>query len=164
MKKSQKKLNLEHIEYLKGIFGEADIKKFLRMKELRADTLERWLRSNPEDRKMHDRVQKCLNQMQKSGDNCWWASKDKRELGYYQLMNPILLVPFDKFHEALEFLLGRPVWTHEMGLNYKGLVEEARRAFGGNQDSEEQRAESVQKSFEQLAELGKPVIGVVMAE
>ena len=100
--------------------------------------------------------------MEKFGDNRWWTSEDKKVLGYYQLMNPILLVPFDKFHEALEFLLGRPVWTHEMGLNYEGLKAEAERAFNGTQDSDEQKAESIKKSFEQLADLGKPVIGVVV--
>ena len=163
MKKNRRrKLNLAHIEYLKGILREADIKKFLKMKDLQPDTLERWLRSSPEDREIHDRVQRCLNQMQRFGDNHWWESDDKNVIGYYQLMNTILLMPFDKFHEALEFLLGRPVWTHELGLNYMGVVEEARRAFNGNQDSEEQRAKSIQKSFEQLSDLGKPVIGLVI--
>ena len=73
-----------------------------------------------------------------------------------------MLVSFDKFHEALNFLLGRPVWIHEMGLNYEGLKAEAERAFKGTQDSEEQKAESIKKSFEQLADLGKTVIGVVV--
>lgn len=48
------------------------------------------------------------------------------------------------------------------GLNYEGLKAEAERAFKGTQDSEEQKAESIKKSFEQLADLGKPVIGVVV--
>ena len=73
-----------------------------------------------------------------------------------------MLVSFDKFHEALEFLLGRPVWTHEMGFNYEKLKSEAERAFKSAQDSEEQKAESIKKSFKQLADLGKPVIGVVV--
>ena len=103
-----------------------------------------------EDEETYKRVKKCLEQMERFGNNHWWTSKDKKVLGYYQLMNPILLVPFDKFHEALEFLLGRPVWTHEMGLNYEGLKAEAERAFNGTQDSNEQKAESIKKSFEQL--------------
>ena len=37
-----------------------------------------------------------------------------------------------------------------MGLNYEGLKAEAERAFKGTQDSEEQKAESIKKSFEQL--------------
>lgn len=115
-----------------------------------------------EDEETYKRVKKCLEQMERFGNNHWWTSKDKKVLGYYQLMNPILLVPFDKFHEALEFLLGRPVWTHEMGLNYEGLKAEAERAFNGTQDSNEQKAESIKKSFEQLADLGKPLTYVVV--
>lgn len=38
----------------------------------------------------------------------------------------ILEIPFDKMHQRFEELLGRPVWTHEMGLNKDGLVSEAR--------------------------------------
>lgn len=115
-----------------------------------------------EDEETYKRVKKCLEQMERFGNNHWWTSKDKKVLGYYQLMNSILLVPFDKFHEALEFLLGRPVWTHEMGLNYEGLKAEAERAFNGTQDSNEQKAESIKKSFEQLADLGKPLTYVVV--
>lgn len=115
-----------------------------------------------EDEETYKRVKKCLEQMERFGNNHWWTSKDKKVPGYYQLMNPILLVPFDKFHEALEFLLGRPVWTHEMGLNYEGLKAEAERAFNGTQDSNEQKAESIKKSFEQLADLGKPLTYVVV--
>lgn len=115
-----------------------------------------------EDEETYKRVKKCLEQMERFGNNHWWTSKDKKVLGYYQLMNPILLVPFDKFHEALEFLLGCPVWTHEMGLNYEGLKAEAERAFNGTQDSNEQKAESIKKSFEQLADLGKPLTYVVV--
>ena len=35
-------------------------------------------------------------------------------------------IPFDKIHQRIEELVGRPVWTHEMGLNWDGLVQEAR--------------------------------------
>jgi hypothetical protein len=37
-----------------------------------------------------------------------------------------LEVPFDKLHQRFEELLGRPVFTHEMGLNKDGLIREAR--------------------------------------
>ncbi len=30
-------------------------------------------------------------------------------------------MPFDVFHKAIEEALGRPVWTHEFGLNWDGL-------------------------------------------
>ncbi len=33
-------------------------------------------------------------------------------------------MPFPVFHEALEKAVGRPVWTHEFGLNLDGLKRE----------------------------------------
>lgn len=133
-----KKINEENIKYLRGILGDEKVDTFILVLNPESD---RWI-SSEDDQKSFDTVEKCLEQMEKFADNRWWTSEDKRVLGYYQLMNPILLVSFDKFHEALEFLLGRPVWTHEMGLNYEGLKAEAERAFKGTQDSEEQKASS----------------------
>jgi hypothetical protein len=37
-----------------------------------------------------------------------------------------LSIPFDLVHVRIEQLVGRGVYTHEMGLNWKGLVEESR--------------------------------------
>lgn len=37
-----------------------------------------------------------------------------------------LEIPFEKVHQRIEELVGRPVWTHEIGLNHNGLIEEAR--------------------------------------
>lgn len=156
MAKTAHAFNEENIKYLRGILGDEKVDIFLRFEDG-----SRYL-TDYQEQDDYRTVKKCFEQMEKFGDNRWWASKDKKVLGYYQLMNPILLVSFDKFHEALEFLLGRPVWTHEMGLNYEGLKAEAERAFKGTQDSEEQREESIKKSFEQLADLGKPVMGVVV--
>jgi hypothetical protein len=34
-------------------------------------------------------------------------------------------VPFCLIHARIEALVGRPVYTHEMGLNWEGLVREA---------------------------------------
>lgn len=158
MKKTAHAFNEENIKYLRGILGDEKVDTFILVLDSASDRVI----SSEDDQKSFDTVKRCLEQMEKFGDNRWWTSEDKRVLGYYQLMNPILLVSFDKFHEALESLLGRPVWTHEMGLNYEGLKAEAIRAFKGTQDSEEQKAESINKSFEQLANLGKPVIGVVV--
>lgn len=153
MTKTAHAFNEENIKYLRGILGDEKVDTFLSIGN-EPD------RGTSEDQETCKTVKKCLEQMEKSGDNQWWISKDKRVLGYYQLMNSYFLVPIDKFHEALEFLLGRPVWTHEMWLNREGLKAEAERAFKGTQDSEEQKAESIKKSFEQLADLGKPIIGV----
>lgn len=150
MKKTTHAFNEENIKYLRGILGDEKVDTFILVLDPASDRVI----SSDDDQKSFDTVKKCLEQMEEFGDNRWWLSDDKRVLGYYQLMNPILLVSFDKFHKALEFLLGRPVWTHEMGQNYEGLKAEAERAFKGAQDSEEQKAESIKKSFEQLAELG----------
>lgn len=160
MKKTAHAFNEEDIKYLRGILGDEKVDTFILVLDPTSDRVI----SSEDDQESFDTVRKMLEQMEKFGDNRWWLSEDKRVLGYYQLMYPILLVPFDKFHEALEFLLGRPVWTHEMGLNYEELKAEAERAFKGTQDSEEQKAESIKKSFEQLANLGKPVIGVVVKD
>ena len=155
MAKTAHAFNEENIQYLRGILGDEKVDTFFEF----GDEHER---GTSEHQETCETVKKCLEQMEKFGDNRWWTSEDKKVLGYYQLMNPRLLVSFDKFHEALQVLLGRPVWTHELGLNYEGLKAEAERAFKGTQDSEEQKEESIKKSFEQLADLGKPVIGVVV--
>lgn len=47
-----------------------------------------------------------------------------RERALFQMNTPRLCMPFDVFHEAVEHALGRPVFTHEFGLNYKGLLAE----------------------------------------
>lgn len=157
MKKTANTFDAENIKYLEGLIGEDKVQMFIRV-----NNKEDGEQVSEDEQKAYDVVSKCLDTMQKCGENRWWKSDDKRVIGYYQLMDPILLVPFDKFHESIEFLLGRPVWTHELGLNWEGLKAEAERAFNGNQDTEEQRTQSIVKSFEQLADFGKPVIGVVV--
>lgn len=42
-----------------------------------------------------------------------WKDWTLEEIGKFQLYQDKLCVPFDKYHEAIEHLLGRPVWTHE---------------------------------------------------
>lgn len=54
----------------------------------------------------------------------WWLGKTSREIAGFQLHVNELCCPFDVFHEAIEKSLGRPVWTHEFGLNYEGIVRE----------------------------------------
>jgi len=53
----------------------------------------------------------------------WKDWPDKALVGF-QLFQKKLCVPFDAFHAAIEKVLDRPVWTHEFGLNYDGLVAE----------------------------------------
>lgn len=47
-----------------------------------------------------------------------------RQIAEFQLMQDHLCVPFDVFHKAIEEALGRPVFTHEFGLNHEGLIKE----------------------------------------
>ena len=53
----------------------------------------------------------------------WWESCTAEEIVRFQLFTTELSMPFDKFHEAVEKSLGRPVWTHEFA-NLNGLAAE----------------------------------------
>lgn len=100
-------------------------------------------------------LQKCLATMEKYGDNHWWEpDTDPRKFAYYQL------------HESVELLLGRPVWTHEFGINADGLRQEAERAwtYQVGVTSEAERDERVQASIKLLTDYaektGKQIIQV----
>ena len=54
----------------------------------------------------------------------WWKNKTPKEICDVQLFTEELCMPFDKFHEAFEKCLGRPVFTHEFGLCFDDLVKE----------------------------------------
>jgi hypothetical protein len=54
----------------------------------------------------------------------WWESKSQREIAEFQILTVELCCPFAIFHQAMVDTLGRPVWTHEFGLNYNGLLGE----------------------------------------
>lgn len=58
------------------------------------------------------------------GSTNWWELCTHREIAEFQLFTAELCCPFAVFHEALEKSLGRGVYTHEMGLNYDGLIAE----------------------------------------
>lgn len=60
-----------------------------------------------------------------------WKEMSDRELVGFQLYQRLLCVPFSVFHGKIEKVLGRPVYTHEFGLNYDGLIAE----YLGLQDS-----------------------------
>ena len=57
-------------------------------------------------------------------DTNWWENKTHREIAEFQLFTKELCCPFDVFQEAVEESLGRPVFTHEFGLNYDGICKE----------------------------------------
>lgn len=60
-------------------------------------------------------------------------------------------IEFSKIHKRLEELVGRPVWTHEFGLNWDGLIQEAK----------DRPCElDMKKVMDPLIATGKPVIAV----
>jgi hypothetical protein len=54
----------------------------------------------------------------------WWKNRTPREIVSFQLFEPKLCMDFGDFQLALEKALGRPVFTHELGLNYEGIKKE----------------------------------------
>jgi hypothetical protein len=54
-------------------------------------------------------------------DSHAWEQMDYVSRAKFQMLQPLLCMPFTIFHEAMEKALGRPVWTHEFRLNDSGL-------------------------------------------
>ena len=54
----------------------------------------------------------------------FWEKMTPREIATFQLFEEKLCMPFSVFHEAIEKTLGRPVFTHEFGMNVDGLRKE----------------------------------------
>ena len=54
----------------------------------------------------------------------FWEGMTLRERAVFQINEPLLCMPFEVFHEAVEKTIGRPVFTHEFGLNYEGIKNE----------------------------------------
>lgn len=103
-------------------------------------------------------MQKCLDAMAKYEDNHWWEPDvDPRKYAYYQIQEDILLGNFSHFHEAIELLLGRPVYTHEFGISADALKQEAERAwkYQVGVTSESERQERVNESIESLRDWAK---------
>jgi hypothetical protein len=108
--------------------------------------------------------------MQKYGDNHWWESKDPVEVAKYQVFEDVLMTDFSTFHDGVEKLVGRPVYTHEFGLNVEGLRQEAREAIAridgktGSLDDKvaaEREMNGIKTLTDYATKTGKPVIGVV---
>lgn len=53
-----------------------------------------------------------------------WENWSHEQRAKFQMQQDRLCMPFDVFQEAVEKTLGRPVWTHEFGLNKDGLMQE----------------------------------------
>lgn len=62
----------------------------------------------------------------------WWKNKTPKEIVEFQLYEDRICIPFGDFHEAIEKVLGRSVWTHEFA-DIKCLQEEfeGKRTFEG---------------------------------
>jgi len=54
----------------------------------------------------------------------WWKNKSSEDIVKFQLFEKKLCMDFSAFHKALEDVLKRPVYTHELGMNYEGLCRE----------------------------------------
>jgi len=57
-------------------------------------------------------------------DSGAWKKLTAYQRASWQLGQDCLCMPFDVFHKAMKDALGRPVWTHEFGLNREGLKAE----------------------------------------
>jgi hypothetical protein len=51
---------------------------------------------------------------------------DERAAEVARLFSGVLSRPFEMIHKRIQELVGRPVWTHELGLRADELIEEAR--------------------------------------
>ena len=54
----------------------------------------------------------------------FWETMSYRKRAVFQINEKRLCMPFDVFHEAVEKTIGRPVYTHEFGLNHDGIKKE----------------------------------------
>jgi hypothetical protein len=54
----------------------------------------------------------------------FWEQMSFREIAEFQISEERLCMPFEIFHNAVEKTIGRPVFTHEFGLNIEGLRKE----------------------------------------
>jgi len=54
----------------------------------------------------------------------FWKDMTAESIVRFQLFEKKLCMPFGVFHEAVEKVLKRPVWTHEFGMNNDGLKKE----------------------------------------
>lgn len=54
----------------------------------------------------------------------WWIGADQKAVGHAQLHQAMLCCPFRTFHECMEALLDRPVFTHEFADNKRIQKEE----------------------------------------
>lgn len=66
----------------------------------------------------------CTRTIQERAAPAEQMTPDEREAEMRLFRGP-LEVPFSVMHGRIEELVGRPVLTHELGMNYEGLCREA---------------------------------------
>lgn len=66
-------------------------------------------------------------------DSKKWESMTLHERAEFQLDQDKLCMPFDVFHEAVEKTIGRPVFTHEFGMNAERIKDEVHQAIIASQ-------------------------------
>lgn len=71
--------------------------------------------------------QECLDWLEaQPAANDMTGAERRAEMEYWSDDISILTIPFGRLHARFEELVGRPVWTHEMGTTlWLGLVREA---------------------------------------
>lgn len=89
----------------------------------------------------------------------WWEPDfDPLEMAYYQLHESVWLVRFGDFHVALEQLLGRSVWAHEIMLCRDVLKHEADRVLTNRPLTEQEKAQASRDGADRLRKhLGRDV-------
>ena len=97
--------------------------------------------------------------MLKYGDNYQWESNNPAQVAMYQIFEDVLMVDFSKFHEGLEKIIGRLVFSHELGLNVEGIRKEVclgiKRLKKGIGTSEEYKETAVRKSIQMFEDYCK---------
>ena len=53
-----------------------------------------------------------------------WKNWDDEKIVKFQLFQKRVVIPFDYFHQAINTVLNRLVFTHEFALNYNDLIDE----------------------------------------
>lgn len=99
-----------------------------------------------------------VGSMEGCGDCLAMLSRDRDEMTGDERADELLSwlhgkmsIPFERLHKRVEELVGRPVWTHEMGLAVERLTEEARGT---------RKLVSIDEVVNDLRNTGKPVIEI----
>lgn len=78
---------------------------------------------------LDQRIDCILKTMQKYGDDRWWENKDERVLAYYQVNEPMLIIPWEIFDRGLQNLLERKITNQEYAFSVNQLKAEAQIKF-----------------------------------